>query len=244
MHGDKILVQGKHRKAAAALAQILFPLLRKMDGRYAISIGGESGSGKSELAVALAESLEEDGIGTIIIQQDDYFVYPPETNDTRRREDINHVGLAEVRLGLLDDHVKAIINGARMIEKPLVVYQDNHISHETLPLDGVDVMIVEGTYTTLLKNVHSRIFIDQTYKQTTNARLKRDREPSDPFLERVLEIEHGIISTHRYCADIIITASFAVVRSKRRGEPCDSPRCDGSLSKEVINKEDSHRARV
>jgi len=183
--------------------------LRKISGRYAISIGGESGSGKSELAVALAEFLEEDGIGATIIQQDDYFVYPPKTNDTRRRQDISQdisrVGLAEVRLDLLDDHVRSILNGARTIEKPLVVYEEDRITQETQPLDGVDVVIIEGTYTTLLKNVHSRVFIARTYKQTSNARRKRDREPPDPFLDRVLRIEHRIISNHRHFADIIVT---------------------------------------
>lgn len=210
MRGDKILVQERHRKAATDLAQVLFPLLRKIDGRYAISIGGESGSGKSELAVALAESLGEDGIGTTIIQQDDYFVYPPRTNDTRRRQDISRVGLAEVRLDLLDDHVRSILNGARTIEKPLVVYQDDRITQETLPLDGVDVVIIEGTYTTLLKNVHSRVFINLTYEQTSSARLKRDREPPDPFLERVLRIEHRIISNYRPFANIVVADSFKI----------------------------------
>jgi len=244
MHGDKILVQEKHRKAAADLAQILFPLLRKIDGRYAISIGGESGSGKSELAVALAESLGEDGIGTTIIQQDDYFVYPPKTNDTRRRQDIRRVGLAEVRLDLLDDHVRSILNGERTIEKPLVVYQDNRITQETLPLDGVDVVIIEGTYTTLLKNVHSRVFIDRSYEQTKAARLKRSREPPDPFLDRVLKIEHSIIAGHKCLADIIVTSSLTVVTEVPRGETRNSPTNYGSLSKEVINEEDPHRARV
>ena len=210
MRGDKILVQEKHRKASTDLAQVLFPLSRKIDGRYAISIGGASGSGKSELAVALAESLGEDGIGTTIIQQDDYFVYPPKTNDSRRRQDISRVGFAEVRLDLLDDHVKSILNGARTLDKPLVVYEEDRITQETRPLDGVDVVIIEGTYTTLLKNVHSRVFIARTYKQTLSARLKRDREPPDPFLDRVLRIEHRIISNHRHFAGIIVTGSFEI----------------------------------
>ncbi len=244
MRGDKILIQEKHRNAAAELAHILFPLLRKIDGRYAISIGGESGSGKSELAVALAESLEEDGTGTTIIQQDDYFVYPPKTNDTRRRQDIKCVGLSEVRLDLLDDHVRSILNGANAIEKPLVVYQEDRITQETLPLDAVDVVIIEGTYTTLLKNVNSHIFIDRTYKETRSARLKRNREADDPFLERVLEIEHEIVSAHRYCADIIVTASFGVVRQIPEGKPCKYPTHYGRLSKEVINEDNPHRARV
>lgn len=244
MRGDKILIQEKHRRAAAAVTHILLPRLRETNGILAVSIGGESGSGKSELAIAITEALEEHGIGSLIIQQDDYFVYPPRTNDAKRREDINHVGVAEVRLALLDDHVQAILNGAKTIEKPLVVYQDNRITKEILPLDGVNIMIVEGTYTTLLKNVHSRIFIDQTYKQTRSARLKRNREPSDPFLERVLEIEHEIISTHKCLADIIITESFAVVTRTPRGEHCDLSTNNESISKEVVAEENPRSAKL
>ena len=223
MRGDRILVQEKHRRAAAAISQILLPRLRRAKGRFAISIGGESGSGKSELALATAEALKKQGIGALILQQDDYFVYPPHTNDARRREDINRVGLGEVNLALLDEHVGAIVNGATEIEKPLVVYQDDRVTNETLSLTGVDVVVVEGTYTALLANVHLRTFIDRAYQQTRAARLKRNREPADPFLERVLQIEHEIISTHIYCADIIVTASFAVVTQIPEGKPCKYP---------------------
>ena len=236
MRGDKILVQAKHHRAAAAISQILLPRLTNTSGKFAISIGGESGSGKSELAVATSEALAKRGIGTLILQQDDYFIYPPHTNDARRREDINRVGPSEVHLAMLDDHVKAFIDGATRIDKPLVVYQDDRIVSETLPLGKVDVMIVEGTYTTLLENVHSRIFIDRTYEQTRAARLKRNREPADSFLERVLQIEHDIISTHKHLADIIVTASFTVVRQRSTEGPIDAPTKDGSLSKEVITE--------
>jgi len=234
MRGDRILVQEKHRRAAAAISQILLPRLRSAKGRFAISIGGESGSGKSELALATAEALKKQGIGALILQQDDYFVYPPHTNDARRREDINRVGLGEVNLALLDEHVGAIVNGATKIEKSLVVYQDDLITNETLSLTGVDVVIAEGTYTTLLKSVHGRIFIDRAYQQTRAARLKRNREPADPFLERVLEIEHGIISGHKCLASIVVTSSFAVVTQAPRGETRNFPIKDGQLSKEVI----------
>ena len=243
MRGDKILVQDAHHRAAAAISRILFPSLTRINAKFAVSIGGESGSGKSELAVATSEALENQGIGTLILQQDDYFTYPPHTNDARRREEIDRVGPAEVRLDLLDEHVRSFLSGATTIEKPLVVYQDDRIMNETLQLSGVDVVIVEGTYTTLLKNVNSRIFIDRSYEQTRAARLKRKREPPDPFLDRVLEIEHSIISGHKCLADIIVTSSFAVVTQVPRGETRNYPIKNESLSKEVINEEDQHRAK-
>jgi uridine kinase len=234
MQGDRILVQDKHDRAADGISQILLPMLELSDSRFALSISGESGSGKSELAVAMQEALKERGIGVLILQQDDYFVYPPHTNDARRRENISRVGPAEVRLGLLDAHLKSIICGQTIIDKPLVLYQENKIATETAQLDGVGIVIAEGTYTSLLKNVHSRVFIDLSYKQTKVARLNRNREPPDPFLEQVLEIEHKIISLLKACADIIVTDSFTVRRQPPKREVCDSLFDHEAMSREVI----------
>lgn len=244
MRGDKIRVQDIHRKAAVQIVRIMLPSIMANNGRYAISIGGESGSGKSELAVAIAEVLDKHGVGSLILQQDDYFVHPPYTNDARRREDINRVGLNEVHLGMLDDHVNAIIKGEKSVEKPLVVYQEDRIVTEALPVDRIDVVIAEGTYVTLLENVHSRIFIDRTYEQTISARLKRNREPFDPFLERVLEIEHAIISSHRDYADIIVTSSFTIVTQTPTEKPCQSLASHGNLSKGVITEANDYRTKT
>jgi len=216
MRGDKILVQEEHRKAAVAIVQILLPLVMEAKDRFAVSIGGESGSGKSELALALKKDLAQHRINSVILQQDDYFVYPPNTNHVQRQEDINRVGTGEVHLALLDRHVYSILNGARMLKKPLVIYRENLITNEVLSLDGAHVVLVEGTYTTVLKNVHQRVFIDRTYKQTLHTRRKRDRESFDPFLEQVLKIEHGIISKQKLYADIVVTPSFRVIVQEPR----------------------------
>lgn len=244
MKGDKIFVGEEHRRAAETIVNILLPSLRQHDGKVAISIGGESGSGKSELAVATADALTKRKIASVIIQQDDYFVYPPRTNDARRRREIHRVGPSEVRLDLLDEHIRAIIDGAESIDKPLVVYEDNEITRERLLLNGVNVVIVEGTYTTLLANVHARIFIDRTYEQTRDTRLRRNREAPDPFLEQVLKIEHAIIADHRKCADIIVTDCFAVVTQTSMGEPCRSPIRNRDLSEEVITEGKLHRVKL
>jgi len=235
MRGDRVLVQEEHRRAAGAVAQVLLPLLTEAEGRFVVSIGGESGSGKSELAVALKKDLAEHHINSVILQQDDYFVYPPKTNHAKRQEDINHVGIAEVRLALLDRHVDSMLKGARTLEKPLVMYRENLIAHEILSLGGVHVVLVEGTYTAMLKNVHQRVFIDRTYKQTLRARRKRDRESFDPFLEQVLKIEHGIVSKQKLCADIVVTPSFKVIVQEPRNTDCDTEL--RVRRKEVITRE-------
>ena len=152
MKGDKLVIQERHIKAAHNITELLLPQIVKARGKFIIAIAGESGSGKSEIAAAIFELLPEKGIRSIILQQDDYFVYPPRTNDKMRREDIRHVGLSEVRLDMLDQNLHDIIVGKDEIEKPLVIFDEDRITKEVVKLEGVKTIIVDGTYTTILKN--------------------------------------------------------------------------------------------
>ena len=208
MKGDKLIIEPRHIRAARQAGEFLFAWMAGSTGRFVVTIAGESGSGKSEIAAALSDALSERGISSIVLQQDDYFVYPPRTNEQMRRDSIAHVGLSEVRLDLLDRNLEDILAGKSEIAKPLVIFEEDRITEETVSLEGVRAVIVDGTYTTILKNVHRRVFIDRTYVDTRNTRKRRARETQDAFLERVLEIEHGIIPSHRSMADIIITRDY------------------------------------
>ncbi len=210
MRGDIIIVEEHHRSAASVIVQALLPAITAKLGRYTISVAGESGSGKSETAKALADELDRRDISAGILQQDDYFVHPPRTNHETRQADIGWVGTSEVHLDLLDEHLAAAIAGDDSIEKPLVIYEEDTIASDTMSLAGLEVLIAEGTYTSLLDNVDSRIFIARNRLETMAARKKRGREAMDPFIEQVLEIEHEIIGPHIERADIVITRSYEV----------------------------------
>jgi uridine kinase len=211
MIGDKLIIKGKHRRAANQIADRTLPQIRSATRIYTISLAGESGSGKSETGQAVVDALNERGFKTLMLQQDDYFVYPPKTNDRTRRKDIGWVGMQEVRLGLLDEHLEQARSGASRIVKPLVIYEEDRITEEFLSLEGVAAVVADGTYTTALENVDARIFIDLTYLETQQSRLERAREVQDEFLEKVLLIEHEIISAHKPRADLIINKDFQVV---------------------------------
>lgn len=212
MRGDSIVIEPHHRKAAEGIAAILDRTLATTPGRIGVTIAGESGSGKSETAAALAEALAEHGIESVIFQQDDYFVYPPKTNDRTRRADIGWVGPQEVRLDLMDQHMSAFLDGAASIEKPLVDYEEDAIHSEVMETGNSRVAIAEGTYTTLLESATHRAFIDRDFRQTRKHREKRNRDASelDAFIDRVLEIEHDIISSHKPKADIIVNEDYSV----------------------------------
>ncbi len=212
MRGDAIIVEQHHRRAGQGVTDHILPKLRKTSTRYTLSVAGESGSGKSEIAQALAEELGKAGITCTIVQQDDYFVYPPRSNDQTRRQDIGWVGPQEVHLDVLDANLQAFHNGATSLVKPLVLYEQDQITEETLDIAGSQVLIAEGTYTTLLKNVNTRTFIDRNYIDTRTHREQRARHESelDPFIDQVLAIEHGIISAHKARADLVIAADYTV----------------------------------
>jgi len=214
--GDKLVIREEHVKAARQIAELLLPEIAGVEGKFVITIAGESGSGKSETASALSKLLSEKGVASVIFQQDDYFVYPPRTNAAMRRRDIGHVGTSEVRLALLDENLREVLEGHNNVEKPLVFFDEDEITTETVELQEIKVIIVEGTYTTLLKNVHRRVFIDRTYVDTREARKRRERDEQDEFLERVLRIEHGIISSHRLQADIIVSRDYEVRRNEAK----------------------------
>lgn len=213
MKGDKLLIEDHHLKAAEQIANFLRSKIREAQHRFVITIAGESGSGKSEIASALSQLLSHAQVGNAIFQQDDYFVYPPKTNSAMREKDITHVGLAEVRLELLDSHLGQFLQGKASIQKPLVLFDEDTITQETVSFEGIKLVIVEGTYTTVLSNAHNRIFINRAYLDTRETRKRRARERQDELLERILAVEHGIISAHKMRADIVVTRDYEVVRN-------------------------------
>ena len=75
--------------------------------RTVIAVAGESGSGKSTTALALADVLNEAALPTVILHQDDYFIRPPRANHMHRCSDLASVGPHEVNLALLGEHVAA-----------------------------------------------------------------------------------------------------------------------------------------
>ena len=210
MKGDIILVEAHHQQVAARIVEHLADRIDRSSRPYSISVAGESGSGKSEMAQALQEALSERSISAYVFQQDDYFVSPPKSNDARRREDISQVGIGEVGIDLLDQHLEMVRSGQTRLTKPLIEYDENRVGSEEVSLEEYSVLIAEGTYTSLLENIDTRVFIDRNRLETLENRMKRGREVIEPFLEQVLEIEHRIIAPHRERADVIISKDYDV----------------------------------
>ena len=217
MKGDVIVLEEHHKQAAREIVPEIIAKIKRKGSRYTITVAGESGSGKSETGQAIAEELEKHNFKAVLLGQDDYFVLPPKSNDAKRRADPEWLGPhVEVRLDVLEQNLKDAISGVETISKPLVDYNANSVEEETLSLVGVKVVIAEGTYTSLLKNVDTKVFIARNRLDTLEHRRKRNRgkEVGDPFIEQVLSIEHKIIAGHKQLADFIITREYDVIPVK------------------------------
>ena len=215
MIGDKLIIEKHHTERAAEICDLL--ALRLQTGeRLTLSVAGESGAGKSELAYEIYRLLNERGIPSGVLQQDDYFVFPPRTNHEMRWRNLEQVGTYEVKLDFLDSNLRSFKRGESPIYKPLVIYDENCITREEMDVGGLAVLIAEGTYTTLLEFAEIHVFIDRDYRQTLEARKRRARDKWEPFVQDVLEREHQIISGHLGLADLVVAEDFGSVRVQER----------------------------
>ena len=81
-------------------------------------------------------------------------------------------------------------------------------------ITNVNVILIEGTYSTLLKETDHKILINTGYEDTRQSRIKRNRETVTPFIEKVLKKEGEIIRSHQDAADMIIDNHWMVVSYK------------------------------
>ena len=214
MIGDKLVIEQHHTDRAAEICDLLAQRLAPAQ-KLTLSVAGESGAGKSELAYEIYRQLNARDIPAGLLQQDDYFVFPPHTNHEMRRRNLAQVGPYEVKLDYLDSNLRSFKRGESPIYKPLVIYDEDRITTEELEVADLAVLIAEGTYTTLLRFVDFHIFIDRDYRQTLEARMQRARDKWEPFIQDVLEREHQIITSHEARADIVIPAAFDRIQLRK-----------------------------
>ena len=211
MIGDKLVIEDYHTHRAAEVCELL---ANRIQDEFAITVAGESGSGKSELASEIARLLTERGFKTGILQQDDYFVFPPRTNHEMRRHNLEQVGTYEVKLDFLDSNLRSFKRGESPLYKPLVIYDEDRITREEMDVSDLKALVAEGTYTSLLQFADYRVFIDRDYHQTLEARKRRARDKWEPFIQEVLEREHRIISEHKALADVVVSADFGSIQAQ------------------------------
>ncbi len=209
--GERLDLEPTHLILARSILDLLegqFGL--GQEDRTVVAIAGESGSGKSISATALAAVLEARGMTAVVLHQDDYFIRPPRTNHAHRIGDLSSVGPHEVRLDLLATHIAEFRAGRDVADAPRADHSTDSFVTRRLDLAAASVLIVEGTYVLTLQDSDVRIFLEATHEETAERRRRRNRDVDAPIIDRILSIEHDIIARQARRADILVDSHFGI----------------------------------
>jgi uridine kinase len=225
MLGDVLLITENHRKAAE---QIVSRLSKFEPDKVVIAIGGESGTGKSELAHVVGRRLKERGELAKILHIDNYYrVPPPERTAWRKKHGVESIGLSEINWDLLGQHIAEFRESKESV-LPCIDLLTDQIDKLITTFEGIKYLIVEGLYP-LNIDADLRIFIDLTYHETKRAQIARGKEPQTEWRWQVLEREHQVVQSLRPLADLIVTRDFEVVEAlvtrQQRDDIEGEPQC-------------------
>jgi len=211
MLGDVLLITDKHKKAAE---QIVNRLSRIESDKMVIAIGGESGSGKSELAHVISRRLKNKGELAKILHIDNYYkVSPQERTEWRKRHGVESIGLSEYDWDLINQNI-AEFRESKEAVLPCIDLLTDQQDRLITDFEGIKYLIVEGLYP-LKADVDLRIFIDLTYHETKKAQILRGKEPQNEFRLQVLQREHKVVQSLRPLADLLVTKDFDVVEARK-----------------------------
>jgi uridine kinase len=210
MLGDVLLITEKHEKAAG---QILDRLGTVESDKMVIAIGGESGSGKSELAHVLSRRVKTRGELAKILHIDNYYkVTPRDRTSWRKKHGVEKVGLSEYDWNLINQNV-AEFRANKKAVMPCIDLLTDQEDELITNFDGIKYLVVEGLYS-LNVEAELRIFIDLTYHETKKAQILRGKEPQNEFRLQVLQREHEVVQSLKPSADLIVTKDFEVIESQ------------------------------
>jgi uridine kinase len=212
MVGDVLLMNCKHMELAAKLASIAVNHPKK---RISISIGGESGSGKSEVAEALRNKLRAKGLWVKILHLDNYYkVSPDKRNEHRKAQGMGAVGIHEINWEQVNSNADAFYAG-NLTPMPYLDLFTNQKDLLYSNLKKIDILLIEGLYACHYPS-DIGVFIDLSYNETRKAQVTRKKEEMNSFRLQVLEKERDEVLKTRYMADYFVTPSFKMVSNIHR----------------------------
>lgn len=205
---DVLLITEKHKQAARQIVE----RINTMEGsKIVIAIGGESGSGKSELGHQVAHLLKAQRTPAKIMHIDNYYnTSPQERNPWRKAHGVEYIGYSEYNWETINQNIREFRDDAEVAVMPCVDLLTDQDDFLTTSFKGLRYMVIEGLYA-VKAEADLRVFIDLTYHETKSAQLLRGKEEVDEWRMEVLEQEHRVVRSLRPMADLIVTSEYDVV---------------------------------
>ena len=209
---DVLLITDKHKKAAEQIVE----QINTMEGqKIVIAIGGESGSGKSELGHEVARLLKAQNTPAKVMHIDNYYkTSPQERNPWRKAHGVKNIGYTEYNWDFINRNLEEFCEDAAVAVMPCVDLLTDQEDFITTSFHGLRYMVVEGLYAVKIE-ADLRVLIDLTYHETKKAQLVRGKETMDEWRLQVLEQEHQVVQSLRPLADLIVTPEFDVEKAEK-----------------------------
>jgi len=212
---DKLRITTGHDKAANELLHVILETL-KTTGKIIFAIGGESGTGKSEIAYLVGESLKKKGIPTVEWSFDNVYVTTPEEREEKRAEDYdNNVGLNEMNKSKIEE-VMFCFEQNKSVTVPIIIIKEDGsrpIKEITLNMKDKKVLIFDGLYAALIGKIKTdeskatRIIAMNEKRFDLDAQKERGKEEVNEHRMKVLERECNAVRslwphvTHKIAED-------------------------------------------
>jgi len=217
---DKLRITSGHEKAANQLVPIILNAL-KTAGKVIFAAGGESGTGKSEIAYLVGEILQKQSVSTVAWSFDNAYLTRPEEREEKRAQDYdNHVGLNEMNRSKIEEVISCFEQN-KSVNVPIVVINadgSRPILEVTLDMQARKVLIFDGLYAALIGEIKTdtskttRIIAMNAKKFNLDAQKERGKEAVNEHRLKVLEREcHAVRSlwpyvTHKITEDWKVSA--------------------------------------
>ncbi len=217
---DKLRITSGHEKAAKELVPIILEAI-KATGKVIFAAGGESGTGKSEIAYLVRELLNEQGVLTVEWSFDNAYVTTPEEREEKRAEDYdNYVGLNEMNRSKIEEVMSCFENN-KSIHVPIVLINEDGsrpIKEITLNMEASKVLIFDGLYAAIIGEIKTdeskaaRIIAMNAKKFNLDAQKERGKEAVNEHRMKVLARECNAVRslwpyvTHKIAEDWKVTA--------------------------------------
>lgn len=207
MLGDILLITEKHKKAAELIVDLTASIEQE---KVLIAVGGESGSGKSELAHSINRIMKTRGKKAKTIHSDNYYRIPPKDRTAwRKNHGVESVGLEEYDWDKLNKNISEFYHDEKTI-LPCIDLLTDQVDQLYSDFRGIQYLIIDGLYALAL-DADMRIFIDLSFHETKKAQRVRGKETQNEFRLKILQQEHKIVRSLKRNATHLVDRNFDVI---------------------------------
>lgn len=208
MLGDVLLITDNHKKAAK---QLITHLDQLSGNKIVLAIGGESGSGKTEIAHEVARILKSRNTPAKVMHIDNYYLTSPtERTSWRKEHGLESIGFTEYDWKGINRNINEFREDAEQVTMPCIDLLTDQEDLLSTSFKGLKYLVIEGLYA-IQAEADLKVLIDLTYHETKKAQFERGKEEPNEYRWQVLQREHEVIQSIRSRADLLVSKDYLIL---------------------------------